>query len=620
MQMFFLFLLFNELFFINSFYMSNISVKKYDKFNSYISSYRPYRNNFYERILKRLNSKNQTEKEEAILSDNYDNYDDDDDDNDNNFNKNSVYGENNYNITELYRRKVLSLKGLGLEIEVVEQDVPIMDNMNNDSENYNEDDKREYEPSNDYGYGPKGKTSNNVDGFEVIKNSAYNFNSIGGYDLVKSELTQCVDILKNYKKYRRFNVRTPKGLVMEGPPGTGKTLFAKALAGEANCSFIAVSGSDFARKYVGEGSQRIKKLFSLAKKNKPTIVFIDELDSIGRRRSGDGESSSSERDNTLNSLLVELDGFSNTNGIFVVSATNRLDIIDSALLRPGRIDKKIKIDLPDYKARQKIIQIHIKGKPYDKTINITELTELFEGLTGAQIENILNEAMLLALRNNLEYFSLKDVNTVYDRMYVGWQPLNHEFNDDLINRIAVHEMGHAIVGILSQYHSKLKKVVINLSSPNSPGYTMFKPSRNNLFFKESLFEHLMILLAGRLAEEEIFGLSITTGASNDLREVNKLATDMIEIYGMGTHIIYPSTSEKYKILKDDDIIKLIEYAQHICKEIIRESRDLIKHTSKILIKNKTLSYEELENIINQDYIEILKFRNSEEKLKLYNRI
>ena len=571
-----------------------------------------YRNNYYEQMLKNLNSKNMTERDNAILSEGLEEI------NNNNYNNNN---ENIFNVTELYKRKILSLKGLGLEIEIVEQGLPM---LNDSPKNDDESDFDNEFSSPKYGYGPQGKNGNkdsdNVDEFEIIRNSSFSFKNIGGYDLVKSELKQCIDILKNYKKYKKYSVRAPKGLILEGPPGTGKTLFAKALAGESNCTFIAVSGSDFARKYVGEGSARIKKLFSLAKKNIPAIIFIDELDSIGRTRSGDSESASAERDNTLNSLLVELDGFKNLNGIFVVAATNRLDIIDSALLRPGRIDKKIKIDLPDYDARKTIIQIHIKGKPYDSTINLHDLTEMLEGLTGAQIENVLNEAMLLALRNNMDFFNLQDVNFVYDRMYVGWQPLNHEFNEDLINRIAVHEMGHAVVGILSQYHSKLNKVVINLSSPNSPGYTIFKPNKNKLYFKEALFEHLMILLAGRIAEEEIFGLSITTGASNDLREVNKLATEMIEIYGMGTHIIYPSFSEKYRNLKDDDIIKLIEYAQHICKEIISECRDLIIYTSKILIKNNNISSDELEFIISTKFSKILKIRESNKKIDLYNNI
>lgn len=561
-------LLLINLFFSNSFILHKNN-KNYELFN-----YNPYKNNYYEKLLKKLNSQNQTERESIILSD------------------------ETHNIDELNKKKILNLKNLGLEI-----------NIDNNYENES--------PEN--GYGPRGKEDNNdYDDFTIIKKIDYNFNNIGGYNLVKKELNQCIDILKNYKKYKKFNVRTPKGLIFEGPPGTGKTLFAKALAGEAKCSFIAVSGSDFARKYVGEGASRIKKLFALAKKKTPCIIFIDELDSIGRKRSTDGESASSERDNTLNSLLVELDGFKNSTGIFVVTATNRIDIIDDALLRPGRIDKHIRIDLPDFEARNKIIEIHIKGKPHDDSINIYDLIDIFQGLTGAQIENILNEAMLYALRNNREYFTINDINFIYDKILTGWQATEHEFTNNIIERIAVHEMGHAIIGILCQFHSKLNKVVINLSSPNSPGYTVFKPEINSLQLKEALFEHLMILLAGRIAEEEIFGLSITTGASNDLYEAHKLATNMIENYGMGTHIIYPSNSEKYKILKDNDIINLIEYAEQISRDIINKSKDLIIYTSKILIKNKIITFNELENIINNNYDKSFIIKNSNNKIKSYN--
>jgi cell division protease FtsH len=530
-------------FIINSFFNNNIRETK-------LLDYSPYKNNYYEKMLKKLNSKNQTERDNTILS------------------------------NENMNKKILSLKSLGLDIKL--EDTNLFNNEMSDN-----------------GYGPYGKDKENEnDGFSLVKKTEYNFNNIGGYNLVKNELHQCIDILKNHTKYNKYNIRIPKGLILEGPPGTGKTLFAKALAGEANCSFIAVSGSDFSRKYVGEGSSRIKKLFSLARKNVPTIIFIDELDSIGKKRSNDGEGSSAERDNTLNSLLVELDGFKNSLGIFVITATNRIDIIDPALLRPGRIDKHIRIDLPDFEARNKIIDIHIKGKPHDKSINVKELTELFQGLSGAQIENVLNEAMLYALRNNKEYFNIKDINFIYDKIFTGWQPIDHEFTDNMIERIAIHEMGHAIIGILSKNHSKFNKVVINLSSPNSPGYTLFKPEMNSLLLKEALFEHLMILLAGRIAEEEIFGVSITTGASNDLFEVHKLATNMIEKYGMGSHIVYPSNSEKYKILKDDDIIHLIECAYQICKNIIHKYKDLIIYTSKILIKNKIITFNELEDIIN----------------------
>lgn len=562
------YLLFN-LFIVESF-LTNKYIKNIK--NTNLFNYSPYKNNYYEKMLKKLNSQNQTEREAIILS------------------------EDN-------RNKFLNLKNLGLEINIEERGKNDFDN--------------EEAPEN--GYGPNGKDDQtNYDDFSLVKKINVNFNDIGGYNLVKSELDQCIDILKNYKKYKKFNVRIPKGLIFEGPPGTGKTLFAKALAGEAKCSFIAVSGSDFARKYVGEGSSQIKKLFTLAKKNLPCIIFIDELDSIGRKRSSDGESSSSERDNTLNSLLVELDGFKNSTGIFVVTATNRIDIIDPALLRPGRIDKRIRIDLPDFEARQQIINIHINGKPYDKSVNINDLIDIFQGLSGAQIENVLNEAMLYALRNEREYFTMDDVNFIYDKILTGWQPIEHEFTDNIILRIAVHEMGHAIIGILSQYHSKLNKVVINLSSPNSPGYTVFKPEVNSLQLKEALFEHLMILLAGRIAEEEIFGLSITTGASNDLYEAHKLATNMIDKYGMGSHVIYPSNSEKYKILKDNDIINLIEYAEQITREIIHKSKDLILFTSKILIEKKIITFNELESIININYKKSFITKDSSNKIKSYN--
>jgi len=523
------------------------------------------KNNYYEKILKKLNSKNETEKELCMLSENID-------------------AENKTEHISKF-----------LEIEM-------FSNKN-------------------YGHGPLGKeTKQNDDDFTIIKNSNFYFNDIGGYHLVKEELKQCIDLLVNYKKYSKFNVRIPKGLILEGPPGTGKTLFAKALAGEANCSFIPVSGSDFARKYVGEGASTVKKLFSLAKKNIPCIIFIDELDSIGRKRSSDGESASSERDNTLNSLLVELDGFLQSTGIFVISATNRIDIIDPALLRPGRIDKKIRLDLPDFDARKKIIEIHIKGKPYDKTVLINDLIDMFQGFTGAQIENTLNEAMLFAIRHKRDYFNIDDINFIYDKTLTGWNPIPHTFTDTMLERIAVHEMGHAIIGYLTQYHSKLNKVVINLSSPNSPGYTVFRPDVNSLQLKESLFEHLMILLAGRIAEEEIFGLSITTGASNDLYEAHLLATNMIEKYGMGTHIIYPCNSEKYKILKDNDIINIIEYASQISKEVINASKDLIIHTSKLLIKKKIITFDELEEIINYNYKKKNIYKQFENKIKSYNKI
>jgi len=456
----------------------------------------------------------------------------------------------------------------------------------------------------------KERGSDKSKNFQVIKNYNIKFKDVGGYKNVKDELLQCVDILKNYKKYAAYNVRIPKGLIFEGPPGTGKTLLSKALAGEAECNFIPVSGSDFQEKYVGVGSSRIKELFELAKKNVPCIIFIDEIDAVGRKRSTDGESSSSERDSTLNSLLVELDGFKNNTGVFLVAATNRIDLLDSALTRPGRIDKKIFIGLPDTETREAIINIHIQGKPYDESISISELVEITEGLTGAQIENLLNEAMLNALRvvilneqtaETQTKFTFSDFDLVLNKMLVGWQPNEHEFGEDIINRIAIHEMGHAICGLFSKHHANVTKVVINLSSPRSPGYTVFENSVSEIYKREALFEHLMILLSGRIAEEIFYGVSVTTGAINDFEEALKLAEKMIMIYGMGNQIIYPNTSERYKELIDIEVMNLINRAYKRAEIILKNSKDLIYETSEMLKKEKVLKIDILNQLVKKKY-------------------
>jgi len=444
--------------------------------------------------------------------------------------------------------------------------------------------------------------------FEVIKNYNMNFTNVGGYDNVKLELKQCVDLLKNYKKYRKYNVRIPKGLILEGPPGTGKTLLAKALAGESRSNFIAVSGADFQEKYVGVGSSRIKELFGLAKKHTPCIIFIDEIDAVGRKRSSDGESSSSERDNTLNALLVELDGFKNNTGIFVVAATNRIDLLDSALTRPGRMDKKIYIGLPDTATREAIINIHIKGKPYGDGIIVEDLVEVTDGLSGAQIENLLNEAMLNALRLNKTDFGFADFDFVMNKMIAGWQPNEHEFTLDIIDHIAIHEMGHAIVGFLSKYHAKMVKVVINLSSPKSPGYTVFKASASTIYTREALFEHLMILLSGRIAEEVFYNVSVTTGAINDFEEALKLAEKMVIYYGMGSNVIYPRTSEKYKEMIDNDVNNLLMNAYEYAEMIVVECKELIYETAQLLKKDKLLKADKIKDLIEAKYGHILELK------------
>lgn len=449
-------------------------------------------------------------------------------------------------------------------------------------------------------------TEKKSENFEVITKSPVNFTDVGGYDNIKKELGQCIDMLKNYKKYAKYNVRIPRGLIFEGPPGNGKTLLAKALAGEAHTGFIAVSGSEFQEKYVGVGSARIRELFKLAKKNVPCIIFIDEIDALGRTRSGDGETSSSERDSTLNELLVALDGFKNNTGIFIIAATNRVDLLDPALMRPGRIDKRMYIGMPDKKAREAILNIHLKGKPYDaNSIIMPDIVEITNGLSAAQIENLVNEAMLNALRHDRTEFTSEDIDIVMNKMMVGWQPTEHQFSANMIDNIAIHEMGHAIVGMLSKHHSKMTKVIINLSAPRSPAYTIFEASTSSIFTREALFEHLMILLAGRIAEEVFFDISVTTGAINDFEEAAKLAQKMIVYYGMGKEVIYPSNSDKYKEMIDNEIVSLLNDAYGYAEFIIRNSKDLMQEGAELLKRDKLLKADTLLELINTKYKHVL---------------
>lgn len=566
-------------------------------YDDYEKNRYPFSQKYYERALKRLNSKNNTEREESILG----KYEDDEEDG---YDEYDEEEEEEYYTMPSIKNKTISknmIKGIQIIIgandlldlgfpsgEEVEQERDL-DDEEEERQRRREIRKKEYDSS----YGKEKKTPTKSDNFEVMTDSGVSFADIGGYDSIKAELNQCVDLLKNSQKYAQFNVRVPKGLIFEGPPGNGKTMIAKALATEANTSFIPVSGAEFQEKYVGVGASRIRELFQLAAKNKPCIIFMDEIDAVGRKRSGDGESSTSERDSTLNELLICLDGFKNSSGVFLVGATNRVDLLDSALMRPGRVDKKIYIGLPDKKTREAIVDIHKKGKPYDKTVVLEEIIEQTNGLSGAQIENLLNEAMLFALRENREEFTRDDFEVVYNKMMVGWQSSDHSFSEELIRQIAIHEMGHVVAGLVSKNHANISKVMINLSSPTSPAYTVFETSISHIYTKESLFEHLVILLAGRIAEEVFYGESITTGAINDFEEALKLADKMITYYGMGSQVIYPSKSDKYRELIDEEVSTLINKAYIKANEIVRESQSFILDGATLLQQNKIIRADEL---------------------------
>ena len=446
----------------------------------------------------------------------------------------------------------------------------------------------------------------NDNSFEIIKNPTHTFKDVGGYDKIKSELMQTADILTNYEKYSNYSVRTPKGIIFEGPPGNGKTLMAKGFSGEINASFIPVSGSEFSEKFVGVGASRVRDLFKLASENKPCIIFIDEIDAVARKRGNDAVSSNSEKDQTLNQLLIALDGFKSSNGIFLIGATNRIDLLDPALIRPGRIDKNIYIGNPDSKTREEIIKIHLNGKPIDPNITIDYIVEMSGGMSGAQTENLLNEAMLNSLRENRTSIIAYDLEYIANRIIAGWQATESKFSDDMINRIVVHEMGHAITGFFSPEHSNLIKVCLNTWSPRSPGYTIFESNdeNSNIYTKDSLVSHIMVLLGGRVAEEIFYGYSVTTGAKKDFEEAYKLAQNMILEYGMGKQSIYPYLSEQSKFLIDQEINSLLLEAHEKACLIITNCKDLITECGYKLKKDKLLKPIDIIEIIDNKFPEL----------------
>ena len=433
--------------------------------------------------------------------------------------------------------------------------------------------------------------------FEVLKDTGYSFKSVGGYETIKEELMQCADLLVNYEKYSQYNVRTPKGIILEGPPGNGKTLLAKSFSGEIKVGFIAVSGAQFQEKYVGVGAARVRELFELASKNVPCIIFIDEIDAVCRRRSD--QNAHAEHDSTLNELLVNLDGFKSTKGIFIIGATNRVDLLDDALTRPGRIDKKIYIGNPDKVTQEAILKIHMKGKPMEY-IPMEDLLVMTQGLSGAQIENLLNEGMLLALRNNKTQMARQDLEMIANRIHTGYSPSEKKITESQLYQVAIHEMGHAFTALLTKY-KKIVKVSINLFSPQCLGFTLFETNQNVITTKQELQCEIMVLLGGRIAEEIFCIGGLTTSASRDIEYTKKIAEQMILTYGMGDKVFYPQGSDEYRKMIDKEIDRIIEQAYDRTKTLLLTIQPIIKESAERLVRTREMKVDEL-NEMYKNYL------------------
>ncbi len=444
-----------------------------------------------------------------------------------------------------------------------------------------------------------------VDASTLVKDK-FNFNSLAGNEEAKESVKDIVDYLKNPEKYKKYGARVPKGIILYGSPGTGKTLLAKAVAGEANVPFYAVSGSDFIQVYVGVGAGRVRSLFKKAKSHGKAVIFIDEIDAIGKKRSSKGTGGSEEKDQTLNALLTEMSGFSESEGIVVIAATNRLDILDPALLRPGRFDRHIEVALPDISAREKIIKLHLKNKPH-KDIDILDLAHRTSYFSGAKLENLINEAAILACKEDIGYITNEHIDTAFSIVLAGYEKIDKSAIKEEDRKItAYHEAGHALISLLKLPEEKVSKVTIIPTSKGAGGYTLSLPVDSAYQNLDYLKKKIMVLLGGRAAEEIIFGKEkITTGAYNDLKQTTNMIYNMIAEYGMGESLGLLRLSEMPSPLQGSSSKDILEECKSTVDSLyeevkyilLKEKSKLEALTNSLLIKEK-LSYEEILSATN----------------------
>lgn len=437
------------------------------------------------------------------------------------------------------------------------------------------------------------------------------FADVAGLDEAKVEVMEIVDFLKNPKKYTALGGKIPKGALLVGPPGTGKTLLAKAMAGEAQVPFFSMSGSDFVELFVGVGASRVRDLFKQAREKAPCIIFIDEIDAIGRARGKNAIMSNDERESTLNQLLVEMDGFSGESGIIVLAATNRPDVLDSALLRPGRFDRQISIDKPDLKGREHIFKVHLKPIKISEKVDIHKLAEQTPGFAGADIANICNEAALIAARKGKQSVEMEDFQDAVDRVIGGLEKKNKIISPDEKRIIAYHEAGHAICGWYLEHAYPLLKVTIVPRGVAALGYAQYTPKEQYLYNTDQLMDQVCMTLGGRASEDIFFG-KISTGAQNDLQQITRIAYSMITVYGMNEKIgnvsFYDPAqensftkpySEETSRLIDEEVRKLIEDAYEKTKQLLTEKKLQVEKLAEALLEKEVLFQSDVEALIGK---------------------
>ena len=453
--------------------------------------------------------------------------------------------------------------------------------------------------------------------FDNNSKNKITFNDVAGAKEAKQELSEIVDFLRHPKKFHDLGARIPKGVLLLGSPGTGKTLMAKAVAGEANVPFYSISGSEFVEMFVGVGASRVRSLFQKAKKNSPCIVFIDEIDAVGRRRGAGLGGSHDEREQTLNQILVEMDGFEPNVNIIVIAATNRPDVLDPALLRPGRFDRQVMIDVPDLKDREEILEVHAKKKPLDKKVELKKIAERTPGFSGADLANVLNEGAILAARQNKKVIELPDLFEAIEKVMMGPERRSRVISEEEKKTIAYHEAGHALVAHFSPAADPVHKISI-IARGQAGGYTLKLPTTDKrLYTKDYFLDEIAVLLAGNLTEKSIFG-QVTTGATSDLRRATNIARHLITDYGMSNNLGLRTFGEKEEMIFlgreiheqrdysekvaekiDEEISEIMKEGEIRAEKILRENKECLEEIVKVLLKKETIEREEFDKIVKK---------------------